>query len=280
MLFNKNTYDIVYSLGSTCTASGFLNKHHLRVTSGPFDWWGLKDPHKENFAWHAQLICNHFENFLRKEDLVYAQLTESDPRDPYFHPYILRDSPNFYFPHEFPVDEPMEKNYDRIKAKYDRRIARFYEKIQAASRVLLVWICPDEIGCDPDDIVRYCDDICRALGKTVDFLLIWQDDSMGLEQPAIKHVLRPNITLWRANIRRRSADNVPEYLGAAELVSPILEPYALKGTRLLMIKARARVLFGRFICLFIPVRSWRKKLRAYFGKNDFNKDFSRDIKNL
>lgn len=276
-LSRKNSYDIIYSLGCNCSAAGFLNKHNLRVTSGPFDWWVLKTPSKENFAYRTQLICNHFANFLRKEDLEYAQLTEEEPRDPYFHPYILRNSPGCYMPHEFPVNEPMEKTYDMVKAKYDRRIARFYEKIQAASRALLVWICIDEIGCDPDDIKRHCEEVCRTFGKTIDFLLIWQDNSMKLDQPAVKQVLSPNITLWRANIYRKAADNTPEYLGAAELVSPILEPYALKGTRLLIIKARARILFGRFICLFIPVRRWRKRLHAYFRENALNKDFGRDI---
>lgn len=278
MFCRKKTYDIIYSLGSNCSAAGFLNKHYLRVSSGPFDWWMMQNPCEDNFECRARLVCSHFSNFLKKENLEYVELPEDEPRDPDFDPYLDHGYPGIYLPHDFPIGEPMEQNYDMVKAKYDRRIARFYEKIQASDRVLLVWICIDDVGCDPKTVKRLCDEMCDTFGKTVDFLLIWQDDSMALDQAAVKQQLAPNIELWRANIYRNPTGKLPEFMGGAELVSPILKSYALKGTRWLIFKARARVIFGRYLCLFIPVRRWRKRLHVYFRENELNKDFSRDIR--
>lgn len=272
----KNSYDVIYSLGGNCSTAGFLNKHFLRVTSGPFDWWAMQRLCQENFDWRIRLICTHFEGFMRKEDMERVPLPEGAPEDKLFDNYCDHFGPGFYFPHDFPAGVPFEEAYAEVKEKYDRRIARFYRKIQESERVLLVWMNICQIGFDADRIKCLCEEACRALGKTVDFLLIWQDDSMSRDQAPVKQELAPNITLWRANIYRASTGKVAEYMGAPELVDPILSAYSLRGAERAAFMARARLLFGRFLCCFIPVRSWRKRLHAHFRENRYNRDFSRD----
>lgn len=270
----RKKYDIIYSIGANCAAATYMNQHFLRVIAGPFDWCG-KVSNKKNFEWRTRLICSHFEGFLQKENLEFVDIEDGIPRDPRFDRYHDNGGPGFILPHDFPIGEPLEKNYDAVKAKYDRRIARFYENIQKAERVLLVWITFGEKGCDHDSIRRHCEAVCKEFGKTVDFLLIWHDGSMGLNQPAVKQDLAPNIALWRANIRRNPTGGHLDYLGARHLIDPIFRVYALKGMEWPAFRARARRVFGKVLSAFIPVRKWRKAVRKPFMENEFNNDYNR-----
>ena len=277
----KRSYDIIYSLGCNCSTAGFLNKHYLRNTSGPFDWWAVT-PFPEEFDWRIRLICTHFEGFMQKENMEREPLPEGAPEDTLFQNYLDHFGPGFHFPHDFPAGVPFEQAYPKVKAKYERRIARFYQKIQESERVLLVWqsLCQD--SCEPNRIKRLCEEACRALGKTVDFLLIWQDDSMSRDQAPVKQELAPNIILWRANIYRKGENNLPLYMGAPELMDPIFRAYALRGAEHVAFWNHTRRCIGRplgsFLSCFIPVRSWRKRVRSYFKEDRYNKDFNRDLR--
>lgn len=279
MIFSprKHSYDIIYSLGAACSTAGFLNKHFLRDTSGPFDWWAVTVC-PEHFECRIRLICTHFEGFMQKENMEPDPLSFPEHGDKLFDNYSDRLGPGFHFPHDFPTGVPFEEAYPKVKAKYDRRIARFYRRIQESERVLLVWTCICQIGCDPERIKRLCEEACRALGKTVDFLLIWQDDSMGCDQAPVKQELAPNIILWRANIYRNPTGEVAEYMSAPELIDPIFSAYALRGAERAALWRRPRRCIGRILSCFIPVSSWRKRVRAYFKEDRFNRDFSRDLR--
>lgn len=222
MFGRKKTYDIIYSLGLNCSAAGFLNKHYLRVSSGPFDWWMMQIPCADNWERRARLICSRFSNFLKKENLEYLELPKDTPRDTDFAPYLDHGGSDIYMPHDFPIGEPMERNYDRVKAKYDRRIARFYETIQTA----------------------FC----------------WCGVALMISPATLR---RLNAFVQRC---------------AARSAKPSTSCSFGRMTRWLISKARARLIFGRYLCLFIPVRRWLKRLHAYFRENELNKDFSRDIR--
>lgn len=273
----KKTYDIIYSLGPTCAAATYLNRHHLRVTSGPLDWCGDAGG-KGTIEERVRQVRTHFADALQLKNLHTTEMPFDSIHDAHCALYI-DEATHFYLPHDFLADRPIEETYEKVKAKYDRRIARFYENIADASRVLLVWVSYGSApSYDNEDLKEQSRLMCEALGKTVDFLYIFNDDSMGLDEPAVKQDLAPNVVKWSANIRRKDTGAPLDYLGARHLVDPIFNGYALKGTQWLETKAAIRSLFGRIISSFIPVRSLRRKVRAQFIYNEFNHDSTRDLK--
>lgn len=279
LFHHKKTYDIIYSLGPTCAAATYLNRHHLRTTSGPLDWCGDAGG-KGSIEERVRLVQTHFSDALQKENLHTSESPFESIHDEHCALYT-DEATHFYLPHDFPAEQTLEQSYEQVKSKYARRIERFYENINAAEKVLLVWIAYGRINTyNDEDLKQLSRLMCEALGKTVDFLFILNDDSMGLDEPAVKQELLPNVDKWKANIRRKDTGAPLDYLGACHLVDPIFRGYALKGTPWLETKALICSVFGRVISAFIPVRSWRKKVRARFIYNEFNQDSTRDVKKL
>lgn len=274
-LSRKKTYDIIYSVGVTCAAATYLNRHFLRVTSGPLDWCGSAGE-QGSFGYRMELIRRRFEGFFLKENLQKIDEEVESFCDRFCDLYQDKGS-GFYMPHEFPLGASVDELYPTVRAKYDRRIKRFYEKIQQNKRVLLVWITYADTLPDHEQLKHQCRLACESFGKTVDFLLIYNDNSMGLDEPAVKHELAPNIDLWQANIRRKNTGAPLDYLGASHLIDPIFRAYALEGTKYAAVKARIRSRFGRLLSAFIPVRTWRRKVRAHFIYHEFNHDFFTDL---
>lgn len=278
LFHHQKTYDIIYSLGPTCAAATYLNRHHLRTTSGPLDWCGDAGG-KGSIEERVRQVRTHFADALQLKNLHTTEMPFDSIHDDHCALYI-DEATHFYLPHDFLADRPIEETFEKVKAKYTRRIKRFYENINAAEKVLLVWVAYGSINTYNDEELKQQSRLmCDALGKTVDFLFILNDDSMGLDEPAVKQELLPNVDKWRANIRRKDTGAPLDYLGARHLVDPIFRGYALRGTQWLETKAAIRSVFGRVISAFIPVRSWRKKVRARFIYNEFNQDSSRDVKN-
>lgn len=269
--YRKKTYDIIYSLGANCAAATYLNRHFLRVTAGPFDWCGMENFFAGKFEWTTRLICTRFEGFLQKENLKFTPTKGSE--DPDYEPCWDYSGPGFFLPHDFPKGKTVEECYEAVKAKYARRIARFYENIQNEERVLLVWLSLFDAGCEPDAIKRLCEDVCQSLGKKVDFLLIWQDSTMSPDSPAVQHDLADNVSLWRANMFRKPGYHISAVMGETALVDPIFRRYALKGSGFAAVCTPVIRLFGRVVCGLIPVRSWRKRARRVFLDNKFNQDY-------
>ena len=274
-LFSRQKqYDIIYSLGSTCAAATYLNRHFLRIQAGPFDWCGNETRHEE-FKWRERLIRSHFAGFMQKENLEFIDGVPGISPDPNCEFCRDRVYPLFLMPHDFPVGVPMEESYPRVKAKYDRRIGRFYQNIAASERVLLVYLTLKETGCDHTVIKRTCEGICAEFGKSVDFLLLWHHDGMAPDQAPEQEQLAPNITLWRGFFRSAPEGKEQNYQGNRKKLDPIFREYSLKGTRWTAFKARSRKLLGRVLSSFIPVSSWRKKVRRHFIDSEFNRAFIR-----
>lgn len=126
----KRRYDFAVSLGGTCTAAESLRRAGMQFASMPFDWAGgevLRD--------HAEVIAGDFKDFMPFEELEYRGPNEEKNGDIY---YNRRNGIAFY--HDFPYQVPLTESYPALKAKYDRRISRFIERMEKGGAVLAMFV--------------------------------------------------------------------------------------------------------------------------------------------
>ena len=117
----------------------------LRLSSGPFDW--LLGP---SLKGRVDVIVGDFAGWMEPGDFKLL----GNPKN-LIHDSYLNTRTGFKFPHDFEPGQPFEKCWPGVREKYERRIARFYERIRSSMRVLLVWL-ENPVECDrpTDDEVR------------------------------------------------------------------------------------------------------------------------------
>lgn len=102
------------SLGYFCEVAKDLELLGLHNTSSPFDWV-ISD-----FEKNIILINNKFNNFMLKNNLEQSINDRNHYCDVKY---------NFYFFHDFSQFKSLDKQYDIVHEKYERRINRFFENI-------------------------------------------------------------------------------------------------------------------------------------------------------
>lgn len=126
----KGSYDAVFSLGNCCLGAIQLKKFNLRPFAGVLDWvssYSLPDVNR--------LLQNRFSDFLHPPNLkVLGYATDLD--------LLVQDVVyNIYFNHDFKTVKNTVEHlaaYPEVKEKYNRRIARFFEKMETCQRILFI----------------------------------------------------------------------------------------------------------------------------------------------
>lgn len=129
----KESFDIIYSLGFNCDCALFLKKYHLRSCSGPFDWVGVS-----TFQERINLILNDFQDFLD-----YHKLERISPSDGFKDAY-QNIKTNMSFRHDFDPAKDLSKSFAGVKRKYEKRINRFYQNIAKSENILFVYMAMQE----------------------------------------------------------------------------------------------------------------------------------------
>lgn len=142
----KGTYDVIVSLGSSCSPAIQLKRLSLRKFSGPLDWCvslKLSDVNR--------LLGNRFANFMDIRNLHVMERTHywledgeekrMDDSPELIPAYFVKD--NLYqvlSVHDFPIlpGQPWYVTYPSYKTKLDRRIRRFLDNVMNAPSVLFV----------------------------------------------------------------------------------------------------------------------------------------------
>lgn len=249
-------YDIVYSIGRDCANSTFLKKRGLRVTSGPFDWLT-----KASFETRIQLICNNFDRFLNKEDMKIMEKPTHIATDTACD-YYENTKTGFYFYHDFPSGMPLDEAYPQVKEKYDRRIARFLQKLHEEKRVLLVWFS-HEPTVNKLDVKALCHSVCEKFNKRIDFLLIEHDDAVPKGE-YMHQTLADNIEYYTLFTQTYDSNGALTTFGREKDIFPIYTNYTLPGLEERMRRQKTKKRIGRILSMLIPVKSWRKRIRESF----------------
>lgn len=131
-MFNfKRKYDLIISMGAACNCTKALREAGLQNRSYPFDWlFGPK------FSDRVKILTNRFDRFFEIEDIKSINRTELDR-------FIVKNYyTNIFHNHDFYIDlGSLERQYPKVKAKYDRRINRVLNLIDdnVNRKILLVY---------------------------------------------------------------------------------------------------------------------------------------------
>ncbi|WP_068777902.1 DUF1796 family putative cysteine peptidase [Paenibacillus sp. GM2] len=126
----KGQYQAVFSLGDNCLPAIQLERNGLRPYSGPLDWLAIPQLSDLN-----RLLLNRFAGFM---DLSHLKVL-SKVSDRLF--LVEESFYQLYLNHDFFTHNNTETQliaYPEVKAKYDRRVNRFLEKIATCQRILFV----------------------------------------------------------------------------------------------------------------------------------------------
>jgi len=133
-------FNHIVSLGFYCGVSQELQRLGLREESFPFDWV-ISDLKSVN-----ELIENKFD-LLFDSDYLY--------RDKNYSYIVKHENYNFDFYHDFDKDKTIEEQIDLVRAKYNRRITRFYDLLNSSGLVLFVCYLNDsELSEIPNQISK------------------------------------------------------------------------------------------------------------------------------
>ncbi|MCM3197168.1 DUF1796 family putative cysteine peptidase [Priestia megaterium] len=126
----KGTYDTFFSLGDLCVSAIQLRKNNLRPFAGPLDWVGSSSLSNVN-----RILQNQFAGFLELQNLrAVTYASDSDL-------WVFDEIQNIVFNHDFKTDKNTLSNlatFPEVKEKYNRRIKRFFEKMESSQRILFI----------------------------------------------------------------------------------------------------------------------------------------------
>ncbi|MEI7410316.1 DUF1796 family putative cysteine peptidase [Pectobacterium aroidearum] len=247
-------YDMIYSIGRDCACSEYLKKHGLRISSGPFDWLT-----NASFEERFTLLLNDFKDFLNPEDFIPLEKDPSVLNDNNCD-YYKNKNTNFYYYHDFPINVKFSDSFNKVKEKYSKRISRFYFNVKNKERILLVWFSHYHTT-DDNVVIDNCNELCKKMGKNIDFLIIEHNENLSkdyIEKRKIAtNILRVNLY----TITLDSSGNVTT-MGDEDHCNKIFSEYKLITSFSFRVKKEFKSLGIKFICLFIPIKKWRKKVRS------------------
>jgi len=160
-------FDEVISLGEDCACATYLKKNHLRFQSYPFDW--LTNASLKN---RLELIINNFADFMNIADLKLIDKASlghptTDNNFDYYH-NIKNDC---YFFHDFKANILLEKTFNEVKNKFDKRINIFLNKLRQNKKILLVWLSHTKLN-DDQILIDKIEEFNKKFSSKIYFLII------------------------------------------------------------------------------------------------------------
>ncbi len=246
-MVKKQKYDIIYSLGFNCACALYLNQNKLRLTSGPLDWIS-----NMTFNDRIELILNDFADYLKLSDL--KKITPDNRTQNLKYDVYKNEKLNCIFPHEFLYNIPLEKSYDEVFKKYQRRIDRFYKNINQKQKTLLVWFSLDSKITD-EDILNANKKLCAKFNKNVDMLIIENDDNLINKDMQIIHI---NENITKISVFAKDINHKEGFSkGNIKLCNKIFKMYSLNKS----LASTIKFILLKMICNLIPIKKTRKKIR-------------------
>ena len=182
----RKKFDLVVSLGENCSCASYLRKYKLRDYSYPFDWL-----YSSTFEKKIQIIANSFEGFLAKGNV--QKFVDKDKRVSTHYDNYEDLGTGLRFIHDFPVGVDFGEAYDEVYAKYQRRIARLYDRGAQAKEILFVWLSL-ESDIPAETVLDAQQSLSKRFNKDVNVLVIENDSSLGA-------VEEENVSLCAVKVR-------------------------------------------------------------------------------
>ena len=127
----KRKYDLIFGLGNACSATQTLRAADLQFLSFPFDWVILSGA--DDLDRRVATISDGFRGWFERKDLERIGVYEAGRKDIY-----RNNATGTIFNHEFFIGDDLDEKFPAVRAKYDRRIARFLDLIRASRSMLVL----------------------------------------------------------------------------------------------------------------------------------------------
>ena len=210
----RKRYDLVFSIGEACLCAGILGKLELRNFSSPFDW--ISGAVLEE---RVQILLSNFADFINREDLEkIGQRDMPEPRDIY-----LNHRNQITFNHDFPLNGNLEKDYPKIRAKYEHRIKKLLSTISTSKSVLMVYmeLPTTEHKLPQSTLQRLVNQVNERFKDTkIDLLYIAHDENMSDGRGECRQV-SDNLFIGKCFNRKRESDK--DYNGNPQNAKLVLE---------------------------------------------------------
>ena len=254
--FFDKKFDLIVSLGEDCACSSYLRRFNLQDYTYPFDWLT-----RASFTTRIDLLCNNFEKFLVKENIVrlgFPYNTRQNTDEEEYEDTFLK----FNFYHDFNKKLTFEENFQQVKARYNRRIDRFYKISEVSNKILFVWWDRSK-NIEENDIIESYKKLSSKFSKNEVYLLIIEfsehESSTCLEDGNIFIARYDNLTYNNPNWNEtmgNEANNIK--------IFKKIRMYRSFYCRLKYILFKLIKIFVELIPIKETRSKLRKKLRYYF----------------
>jgi len=186
------TYDFIFSLGYACAVTQALRDLGLQRGSYPFDWTGTISP-----LMGARMMADDFRNWFDRADL---RLWDVRFEGGFIARVYKNTRTEFGFSHEFSNADTLEKTYESVRAKYDRRIVRFQKKMSTAKRILAIYLERPQMPRTPEaDLIEARRILAEKYpASQIDLLCFYEDESCTAAQEVASS---DGITVVKAHYR-------------------------------------------------------------------------------
>ncbi len=250
----KKRYDIIIPFGYRCFSTMKLRSAKMQFESFPFDW--LMHGKLETVV---KIVGEHFSNFLQRKNL--QPLNGND-----FHEH-LDQSNGIIFMHDF-ENNNTDACFPKVRARYDRRIARFYERIEESGKVLLLHYSDYDIS--DERLIELHQQLCSNFpGKEINlaYVYISNDETKGWDYRDLsKHLVKCRISQMGEMYELSPEDK--RFLKTIGLTLSSRLKFFLPDLRY---KIR-RFIFSKKVigklCWFVPGKQRRNKLRDLYRLNE------------
>lgn len=251
MLFKKQKYDFIFSLGAACACTETLRAAGLQLASYPFDWLFGSD-----FLGRMDILYHDFNHFMDQADLEFVFSERSILCDAYHNKFN-----DLTFNHDFKTGLSLEKTYPTVKEKYDRRINRLLKNIKKSNRVLIVFIEPADYQdkASDEDILKGMKKIrSKYNDKTVDLLYMAIDTTFPFKAFE-KKALDTGIVKITGNYKHQSPKAAP-YVIDIKVAKKWLSKYQLNTS----LQIKLKRFFLKTLINLCPFRQKRQFLRKKY----------------
>ncbi len=171
----RKKHDLYISLGRGCYATQVLRALNLQFWSFPFDWVA-----GSNLNDRIKFLKEDFKGYLDQSEFIY---THSDNA----HDCYRNKKTDILFPHEFPVNIPLERSFKNFELKYKRRINRLNRLIKKSKYVcfLYIWTPGDERFYTDDELILAVETIQSKFKNIVADFIYFEIDNIPYEQKKV-----------------------------------------------------------------------------------------------
>lgn len=146
-------YDLIFSLGTIPELSQLMHNMELQVFDYPFDFIS-----GGNFLVRMSLFLLDCNRFMEQKNISVQKNTPKEGMT------LFKDiQTGFIYHNEFNPELPIENTFPSVKLKYDRYIKNLNLNINAAKKILLVYVENPQQPEDDDDNASLVLEACQKL---------------------------------------------------------------------------------------------------------------------